>query len=184
MKLKNHMKKIIERIVTVLYIIGLFAFPIYKTFIEPYAKIDGFIDYFAMIPLFLLNFVIWFFIYTPIWALIASLFFPGDVGKEMRESCFAHIALLVIMPLIIIALIKTCDKSDNKDKKKNEIKSGLYSTKPQTDKESVYICTGPQSKRYHRTTYCRGLKSCSDDIEAVDVETAEKKGRTPCGICY
>lgn len=48
----------------------------------------------------------------------------------------------------------------------------------------VYICTGPQSKRYHKTANCRGLGSCSGEIKAVTVEYARKIGRTPCGWCY
>ena len=49
---------------------------------------------------------------------------------------------------------------------------------------TVYICTGPQSKRYHKTPKCRGLDSCSKEIIAVSVDKARKMGRTPCGWCY
>ena len=49
---------------------------------------------------------------------------------------------------------------------------------------TVYICTGPQSKRYHKTSHCRGLASCSAEIEAVSIAKAKSLGRTPCGICY
>lgn len=49
---------------------------------------------------------------------------------------------------------------------------------------TVYICTGPQSKRHHKTADCRGLRSCSKDIKKVTLEYARKIGRTPCGYCY
>ena len=49
---------------------------------------------------------------------------------------------------------------------------------------TVYICTGPQSKRYHKTADCRGLRSCSKEIRKVTLEYAKKIGRTPCGYCY
>lgn len=49
---------------------------------------------------------------------------------------------------------------------------------------TVYICTGPQSKRYHKTARCRGLNSCSEDIKAVSLDYARSIGRTPCGWCY
>jgi len=48
----------------------------------------------------------------------------------------------------------------------------------------VYICTGPMSKRYHRSASCRGLKNCSEKVIKVDVKKAKDMGRTPCGYCY
>ena len=48
----------------------------------------------------------------------------------------------------------------------------------------VFICTGPQSKKYHKTRYCRGLESCSGRIIKIKREEAKKRGRTPCGFCY
>ena len=56
-------------------------------------------------------------------------------------------------------------------------------TNPQVN-GTVYICTGPQSKRFHKTPNCRGLGSCSKEIKAVSIEVARKMGRTPCGWCY
>lgn len=50
--------------------------------------------------------------------------------------------------------------------------------------DKVYICTGPQSKRYHKTRNCRGLGSCSGEIKAVTLEYAKRIGRTKCGWCY
>lgn len=49
---------------------------------------------------------------------------------------------------------------------------------------TVYICTGPKSKRYHCDQYCKGLRSCSKDVIAVSLEKARKMGRTPCKWCY
>ena len=49
---------------------------------------------------------------------------------------------------------------------------------------TVYICTGPQSKRYHNTAKCRGLGSCSKKVIAVPLSKAKTMGRTPCGWCY
>ena len=48
----------------------------------------------------------------------------------------------------------------------------------------VYICTGPQSKRYHLTSNCRGLGSCSGEIKRVTVTQAQQLGRTPCKWCF
>lgn len=50
--------------------------------------------------------------------------------------------------------------------------------------KSVYICTGPQSHRYHKTSSCPGLSRCSCDVEKVTLEKAKAMGRTECGKCY
>ena len=51
------------------------------------------------------------------------------------------------------------------------------------DKE-VFIRTGPSSKRYHKSSDCMGLSSCSADIRCVTIGYAEELGRTPCKRCY
>ena len=49
----------------------------------------------------------------------------------------------------------------------------------------VYICTGSQSERYHRTNTCIGLENCSKQIIKVTKDDATNKHkRTPCRICY
>jgi hypothetical protein len=53
-----------------------------------------------------------------------------------------------------------------------------------TQEVEVYICTGPQSKRYHKFLSCKGLKSCSDKVIKVAIQKAKSMGRTPCGYCY
>ena len=49
---------------------------------------------------------------------------------------------------------------------------------------TVYICTGPKSKRYHATSGCKGLKRCSGSIKAATLTQARNSGRTACRICY
>ena len=46
----------------------------------------------------------------------------------------------------------------------------------------VYVCTGPQSKRYHGRKDCNGLRNCSEVIVKVTVDKAKGMGRTPCKI--
>ncbi len=48
----------------------------------------------------------------------------------------------------------------------------------------VYICTGPQSKRYHSNSDCHGLNNCSGYIERVTIAKAKAMKRTACKICY
>lgn len=48
----------------------------------------------------------------------------------------------------------------------------------------VYICTGPYSKAYHKTSICKGLSNCSRDIDAITESEAIDEGRHKCGFCY
>ncbi len=48
----------------------------------------------------------------------------------------------------------------------------------------VYICTGSSSKRFHRTTRCRGLDNCKGSVIKVTLAEAKRKHRTPCKLCY
>lgn len=49
---------------------------------------------------------------------------------------------------------------------------------------TVYICTGPSSKRYHCDSHCQGFSRCSGDIRAISISQARAMGRTPCKWCY
>ena len=45
----------------------------------------------------------------------------------------------------------------------------------------VYICKGPQSKKYHFKKDCRGLSNCSTNIYKVTLTEARQLGRGLCG---
>ena len=64
----------------------------------------------------------------------------------------------------------------------DENKQIYYGSKDES--ESVYICTGETSTKYHSDPDCRGLSRCSGEIEEVSEEEAEDMGRTPCKICH
>ena len=53
---------------------------------------------------------------------------------------------------------------------------GSYTT--EVSETYVYICTGPQSKKYHSS------KDCSVEIKKVTLSKAKSMKRTPCKICY
>lgn len=53
-----------------------------------------------------------------------------------------------------------------------------------TTSDGVYICTGPQSRRYHKSASCKGLRNCSREIKKVSLEQAKSMHKTPCHICY
>lgn len=47
--------------------------------------------------------------------------------------------------------------------------------------QSVYICNGNYSERYHLTPYCRGLSNCRATISSISRDEARNIGRTLCG---
>lgn len=50
--------------------------------------------------------------------------------------------------------------------------------------DGVYVCMGPQSRRYHKSASCKGLRNCSREIKKVSLEQAKSMHKTPCHICY
>ena len=50
--------------------------------------------------------------------------------------------------------------------------------------QTVYYCTGPNAKKYHSTSRCRGLRKCSCRIVKCSESEAQNKGFRPCKICY
>jgi hypothetical protein len=61
------------------------------------------------------------------------------------------------------------------------------SSKPKSHfhkEQTVYICKGPNSLRFHSNSSCRGLNSCTTQIYSVSLTDAKNIGRTPCQICY
>lgn len=52
-----------------------------------------------------------------------------------------------------------------------------------SQQNQVYICTGPDAYRYHKTDRCRGLNRCTGDIKKVSVSYAQSVGFTACKIC-
>ena len=50
--------------------------------------------------------------------------------------------------------------------------------------QTVYYCTGPNAKKYHSSSHCRGLRKCSCKIVKCSKSEALKKGFRPCKICY
>jgi len=53
--------------------------------------------------------------------------------------------------------------------------------KNKASESTVYVCTGPSSKKYHFTKSCRGLSRCSKDIVKVTLGKAKEMKRTLCG---
>jgi hypothetical protein len=47
--------------------------------------------------------------------------------------------------------------------------------------ETVYICGGPYSKKYHYDKNCSGLSNCSTEIYSISKKESQNMGRTLCG---
>lgn len=46
--------------------------------------------------------------------------------------------------------------------------------------ETVYVCDGPNSQKYHYKENCRGLSSCQYHIKKTTLENAKKENKTLC----
>ena len=62
------------------------------------------------------------------------------------------------------------------------IVSVMLSTSSSPTTDTVYICNGPQSTRYHLKENCSGLNRCSTEVQKVTIKQAKDKGRTLCKL--
>ena len=46
----------------------------------------------------------------------------------------------------------------------------------------VYICNGPKSTVYHKSSNCRGLNKCSTELTSLSEQKAIQMGRRKCKI--
>lgn len=53
-----------------------------------------------------------------------------------------------------------------------------------SDSDTVYICTGKASKRFHASDTCEGIMQCTKKILSMTRADAEKRHRTFCHKCY
>lgn len=61
----------------------------------------------------------------------------------------------------------------------------VYSYSALDSDESVWICTGRYSKKYHLSKDgCRGMQNCKGEKFLVAVKDAEADGKSKCGYCY
>lgn len=53
-----------------------------------------------------------------------------------------------------------------------------------SSQQYVYICSGPKSIAYHRSSRCKGLSRCSSIISKVSLAEAKNLNRRSCRIEY
>jgi hypothetical protein len=46
----------------------------------------------------------------------------------------------------------------------------------------VFLCKGPSSTVYHKSSSCKGLSRCSTQVYGVPLDEAKKIGRRACKI--
>lgn len=61
--------------------------------------------------------------------------------------------------------------------------SGINNDFKSTAQDTVYICSGPYAKKYHKTKKCRGLNNCSGVVKEIKLDIALRT-KTSCNICY
>ena len=113
-------------------------------------------------------------------ALLYSLLFPSkkSIMDLFIDTGIGFIFILFLLSVSFPIIYWVCSYCDNISRPEWGNNSHLYSG------EHVYICTGGSSKKYHSKPTCKGLRSCSKDIEYVYQSYAEERGRTPCKWCY
>lgn len=47
--------------------------------------------------------------------------------------------------------------------------------------KEVYICSSPNGKKFHYSESCKGLQTCTYNIEKVMLADAKKAGKKRCG---
>ncbi|MBQ6653514.1 MAG: hypothetical protein IJM81_09045 [Prevotella sp.] len=49
--------------------------------------------------------------------------------------------------------------------------------------DSVFVCSGSSSEKYHAASTCRALASCKGTLKKMPVAEATQAKKTPCKIC-
>lgn len=102
--------------------------------------------------------------------------------KWNRFGCINTYVQLPFMKIFISALLLAfVTLSLNVGVPKPQPHKNHFQNKTQ---QTVYICKGPKSLRFHSSSNCSGLGSCSTELYSVSVSEAKNLGRTPCQICY
>lgn len=91
--------------------------------------------------------------------------------KIIIRKLLLLILLSVLMPIMESSVVSAGE---------NTIPENFVEAKSQT----VYYCTGPNDKKYHSSSHCRGLRKCSCRIVKCSKSEAQNKGFKPYKICY
>lgn len=121
-------------------------------------------------------------------------FFTEDTG-----CCVFYLVLYGLLPLLIIPCSRYCHRNQNEPTMHTFVSSPSTGSTSQQwsgnhlDKDiiddvepwdTVFICLGTGSKRFHSTLDCPGMQNCNSEADAITRKEAEDMGRTNCRRCY
>ena len=84
-----------------------------------------------------------------------------------------HLKWLTIRFILTIILLECASIIDAGLIPPNGKTSHMYISDKRT--QTVYYCTGPKAKKFHKTAYCKGLNKCSGRIVKCSKDEARKK---------
>ena len=91
---------------------------------------------------------------------------------------------LALITLSIALLLSFTEAKNTRFETKEDKMVDLISSGESRDDSCVWICTGPRSRKYHNSKYCKGLRKCSGELKSISISEAESIGRKPCKNCY
>ena len=104
---------------------------------------------------------------------------PNDMNiPEKRLSRLRHNVVAVLLAMVLLPL-SACWENEEEESQPKRV--DITTVQP-TD--TVWICTGSNSKRYHASDSCAGVSSCTKEVRPVTRADAEKRKRTFCHICF
>lgn len=121
--------------------------------------------------------------------------------RSITDDSGCCVAYLIFygLPIIFGLIVGYCDRKEKKSTPHAFVSATTTSStsKPwsgnRLDKDfidevepwdTVFICLGSGSKKFHSTMACPGMQNCNSGAEAITREEAEDIGRTHCRRCY
>ena len=99
------------------------------------------------------------------------------IYHKNRLTMLRHVALAMMVTLLLP--LSACW---NEEEEESQPKRVDITTVQPTD--TVWICTGSNSKRFHSSDSCAGVSSCTKEVRPVTREEAEKRRRSFCHLCF
>ena len=96
--------------------------------------------------------------------------------RTIRKSVFACSVFTVLAGF---ALVTTSCVNEEEEQKAARVE--ISTVQPS---DTVFICTGSASKRFHATDSCSGVSNCTKEVRGVTRAEAEAKKRTFCHTCF
>lgn len=106
-----------------------------------------------------------------------------NTEKTLRATLLCFVAIIAVSTMSCSLF----DKGDSEATDADSISqkhSSLIDIYTVSDSDTVFICTGKASKRFHSSDTCEGIMQCTKEIIQTTRADAEKRKRTFCHKCY